>query len=119
MDPFTAMFATGAFHATGPRPDPAARKAADKALTRTEELELRLQRALLVMEAMWSLVREKTDLSDEDLTDRMLELDAADGHVDGRVRRKPTICERCERPTSRRLPRCFYCSHPIAMDPFG
>ena len=119
MDPFTAMFAAGAFQATGPTHDRTARKAADKAQSRTDELELRFQRALLVMEAMWSLVREKTALTDEDLTDRMLELDASDGKVDGNVRRAPVVCERCERPTSRRLPRCFYCGHPVAMDPFG
>ena len=118
MDPFAAMFASGAFRSTGPAHDPAARKAADKAQTRTEELELRFQRALLVMEAMWSLLREKTELADEDLTNRMLELDASDGSLDGKVRRAPAVCERCERPTSRRLPRCFYCGHPVAMDPF-
>jgi len=119
MDPFSAMFLSGAFGHRGPAHDKSARKAADKALTEVDELELRLNRTLLVMEAMWTLLRDNTELTDEDLAARMVELDSGDGRIDGHARREPLLCEECNRPTSQRIPRCVWCGHPVPIDPFG
>lgn len=105
--------------ATGRARDSEARKAASKAQGHSEELEARLNRALLIMEALWTLLRDNTELSEADLADRMLELDSADGRIDGRTRREPAICERCNRATSRRFPRCLYCGHEVPLDPFA
>ena len=79
------------------------------------ELERRLNRALLTMEALWSLVAEHTELSQDDLVARIEELEGPDG----RVAREPTECDGCGRATSRRHTKCLYCGHAVALDPFA
>jgi len=79
------------------------------------ELERRLDRAMLTMEALWSLITEHTELSPDDLVARIAALEGPDG----KVAREPTECDGCGRATSRRQPKCLYCGHPVALDPFA
>ena len=79
------------------------------------ELERRLDRAMLTMEAHWSLLTENTELSQDDLVARMTELEGPEG----KAAREPAECEGCGRATSRRHTKCLYCGHPVAMDPFA
>ena len=48
---------------------------AHKALTAAESLDARLDRMLLAFEALWTLVRDKLPVSDEELAGRMNDLD--------------------------------------------
>ncbi len=78
----------------------------------------RVDRALLACEAMWSLMREKLELTDEDLICRMNEIDLGDGKLDGKVQKVAFACPSCGRTISRRLPKCMYCGQAIMHDPF-
>lgn len=91
---------------------------ARKALSAADSLDARLDRVLLAFEALWTLVREKLPVSDEDLAARMNELDLSDGRLDGKVRKSAVSCPSCGRTISRRLPRCMYCGQAIVHDPF-
>ena len=91
---------------------------ARRARTATEGLDARLERMTLAFEAMWTLVREKLQATDEDLAARMNDLDLSDGKLDGKVRKGAVSCPKCGRTISRRLPKCIYCSQPIVHDPF-
>jgi len=84
----------------------AGRQAAQKVVQR---LEARLDRLVLVVHAMWTLLREKTDLTDADLIKRATELDAQDGTVDGRVSRPPVPCSSCGAMICRKFNRCLFC----------
>ena len=95
-----------------------ASSAARRATTSVEELESRLDRSMLACEAMWSLLRDKLGLGEEDLVNRINAIDLADGQLDGKVRKTPVTCPKCNRTISRRLPRCMYCGQPIVHDPF-
>lgn len=86
---------------------------------RVEELEARLSRSLLACEAMWTLLRDKLGVSEEEFLERINEIDLSDGKLDGKVRRTAVACPQCKRTISRRFPHCMYCGQPIAHEPFS
>ena len=93
----------------------AARKATDFQ-ERVRFLEDRLDRMLLQNMAMWSLLRDTMGLTDQDLLNRVQELDLQDGVADGKVTRmNPTTCPRCQRAFSPRHRRCLYCGHEASL----
>jgi len=92
---------------------------ANRAQTRALEVEDRLQRLSLACEAMWSLLRDKFGVTDEELLNRLNELDLSDGQLDGKVRKPAVACPKCGRTIARRNPTCMYCGQPIMQDPFA
>ena len=72
-------------------------------------LEDRLDRLALICMAMWSLVQSETNLTEEDLLQRVKEIDLMDGNADGRITRQVVRCGKCDRPMSSRHTRCIYC----------
>lgn len=81
------------------------RQAADA----VRSLEERLDKLVLVNTALWELVKEKTGLTDEELSAKVQQLDLADGRQDGKVTREIQECQNCGRTLSRRHSRCMYC----------
>lgn len=90
-----------------------------KALTAAGSTDARLDRMLLTLEAIWTLVRDKLTVSDEELAARMNDLDLSDGLLDGKVRKSAVSCPSCKRTISRHLPKCMYCGQAIVHDPFA
>jgi hypothetical protein len=85
----------------------------------TAELEARLDRTALACEAMWTILRDKLGLTDEQLIERINDVDLSDGQLDGKVRKSPVSCPRCGRTMSRKFPKCMYCGQPVVHDPFA
>ncbi|MEK6674747.1 MAG: hypothetical protein AABZ47_03730 [Planctomycetota bacterium] len=83
-----------------------------------DALEAKLNRTLLTCEALWTLLREKLNLTDVELVDRINALDLSDGRLDGRMRKTPVSCPACKRALSPRMPKCLYCGQEIIHDPF-
>lgn len=78
-----------------------------------------IERLLMITEALWGILKEKHGYTDEDLTNRVTEIDRRDGRVDGRVAQSPPgTCPRCNRTLERKRPYCLYCGQAIAWDPF-
>ncbi len=75
------------------------------------QLMERLDRLTLVNMAVWSLLREKTNLTEEDLLERVKQIDLLDGTQDGKVTRQVAKCSNCHRVMNQRHPRCLYCGH--------
>ena len=92
---------------------------ADSAKRAAEAVDSRLERALLTMEAMWTLLRDKLGVTEQELADRIVEIDMTDGVLDGKVRRPPLTCQACNRTIPRRLARCMYCTADVQHDPFS
>lgn len=84
-----------------------------------DELEARLDRTVMACEAMWTLLRDKLDLTDEQLIDQITALDLSDGKLDGKVRRTAVRCPKCDRTIARRFPNCMYCGQAVMHDPFA
>ena len=92
--------------------------AASRAQSKAEQAEVRLERALMTMEAMWTLMSERLGITDDELQERIVEIDLTDGILDGRVRRPAAECHACKRRIPRRFTRCMYCGVDVEKDPF-
>jgi len=98
----------------------AARAAARDATRSSDAVAERLDQLTLVCMALWSLLREKTNLTEEDLMERVKQIDLADGSEDGKLRVQVAKCADCGRVLSQRHRRCMYCGadklNPTAFD---
>jgi len=68
-----------------------------------------LARSLMISEALWELLRDKTNLTEEDLHKKLYEIDMRDGVLDGKNKRKAAKCPDCDHMVSARHPACIYC----------
>ena len=78
---------------------------------RNRLLERRLEKLSLVCQALWTLVRDRTGITEGDLLRRVQELDLSDGRLDGRIA-EAAVCAACGRTSSKRHARCLYCEAP-------
>lgn len=87
---------------------------------KVQALELEVERLLMITEALWAILKEKHGLADEELADRVMEIDLRDGKLDGQVARSgPAQCPYCGRPTITKRPLCLYCGKALQPDLFG
>ncbi|MGQ9589348.1 MAG: hypothetical protein ACUVYA_03525 [Planctomycetota bacterium] len=65
------------------------------------------------------ILKEEHGYTDEDLLDRMEEIDLRDGLLDGRVAPGPPgTCSGCNRKVSRLRRYCLFCGTPLSRGPF-
>lgn len=100
-----------------------ARNAASKAreaLSGSESLEHRVDKLTLICMAMWSFLSEKTGVTEEQLIERVKQIDLMDGVADGKLHRQIAKCSQCGRVMSPRHSKCLYCGaeklHITAFD---
>ena len=72
-------------------------------------LEDRLDKLLLVNMAMWELLKDRTELTEEDLLAKVQEVDLRDGQADGKISKTVAKCPKCGRTMSPRHKKCLYC----------
>jgi len=72
-------------------------------------LEDRVERLALITMAMWSLLQDKTNLTEDDLLERVKTLDLMDGTPDGKATKGVSKCHQCQRTLNARHLRCLYC----------
>ncbi len=83
------------------------------------DLNDRIDRVLLVVEAMWALL-EESGYTREQLAERIAELDGSDGVQDGKATPPPVPCPKCGARMSAGAPSCQFCGydnpepHPMA-----
>lgn len=93
---------------------------AQRAQSRIADLEARCDRALLVCEALWTMMRDRLGIPEEELVQRVNDIDLSDGTLDGKVRRPNAhVCPQCNRTIAKRFPKCIYCGQPVVHDPFA
>ncbi|MFH1741580.1 MAG: hypothetical protein ABIH23_21445 [bacterium] len=85
------------------------------------ELEARIDKLTLISMALWSLLQQVSDLTEEDLIERVKEIDLSDGVLDGKVRQPAVKCPQCNRTMSQKHRRCLYCGYDQSeqADAFG
>jgi hypothetical protein len=110
----------------GYQPSPGASREAAGAAARAEsaarrgeqashDAEDRLERLTLVCMAMWSLLQDKTNLTEQDLLERVKLIDSIDGNPDGKATRGVRSCPKCHRTMSPRHRKCLYCGATEAV----
>ncbi len=72
-------------------------------------LEGRVDRLTLVNAAMWSLMQDKLGVTEEDLINRMVEIDISDGTPDGKITAGIRKCTKCGRTLAAKHRKCLYC----------
>ena len=82
---------------------------ADVARVDVKLLQDRLDKLTLVCMAMWELLRDRAQLSEAELMEKVKEIDLRDGVPDGKVTEKVAQCPKCNRVMSPRHKRCMYC----------
>lgn len=93
---------------------------AEDAIHLLHRLSDRVDRLTLINMALWSLLKERTGLSEEDLAQRIQEIDLADGQLDGKVRVQIQMCPHCQRTLSQKHNRCLFCGYePEQKDAFS
>ena len=93
-----------------------AQSAAREAQESAHDTDERLDQLLLVCAAMWELIREKTNLTEEDLINRVAIIDARDGTADGKISQTPVKCPKCHRTVAAKHQRCLYCGYQMPID---
>jgi len=75
----------------------------------------RLDRLVLLCEAMWELVKEETELTDDDLAAKFLERDESDGRRNFRRQRVAQPCSSCEAKVPPTRVRCQFCGESAVL----
>jgi len=91
--------------------DTEARTQAREARYQVSDVAGRVDRLSLMMMAVWTLARDHLGLTEEQLLQRIQDLDMTDGKLDGKIGSKITQCPGCHRPLSPRHQNCIYCGH--------
>jgi hypothetical protein len=86
-----------------------AKNAARQAQYQVRFLEANLAKSFLINQALWELIRDKLHLTEEDLNNKLYEIDMRDGQLDGKNQRPVSDCPDCSRKVSARHPACLYC----------
>lgn len=77
-------------------------------------LEDRLERLLLLTDALWELASERLGVTEEDLAAKVAEIDGRDGRVDGRRPRAARRCAACRAAVPHGRATCTFCGAPVA-----
>lgn len=76
----------------------------------------RLEKLTLLCRAMWTLLQERTGVTEEDLARRATEIDLLDGKADGKVSVRASMCTSCNRTVAPRHLKCIYCGTEKLVD---
>ncbi len=79
-----------------------------EASRQVQELSDRLDKIVMVMHAMWTLLSQRTNVTEAELLTRITEIDAQDGAMDGRITRQPVKCS-CGATVCMKFHRCLFC----------
>lgn len=79
------------------------------------DLHERVDRLILVVDGMWSLL-EDAGYTNEQLLEKIQEIDLADGIEDGRRTQLATQCVGCDAKVAPGLPSCQFCGTPLPRD---
>jgi hypothetical protein len=98
-----------------------AQSSADRASAKAEAVherlasqERRIERLALHCQAMWEMLRERAQFTDEEFVNKILEVDLRDGRTDGRMGAQISDCPNCKQKTNSRRATCVICGVELA-----
>ena len=86
---------------------------AERAERKVRMLEENLSKTMLICEALWELLSQRSGLTVQDLHNKLYEIDMRDGVLDGKNQRKAVECPGCGRMVGPRHSVCLYCGQVI------
>jgi hypothetical protein len=92
----------------------------DDEVMMVRHLTRRVELLMLVCQAQWELLRDRTGLTEEELTAKVAEVDLRDGSEDGRIGTAVADCRSCGRTGNARREFCLYCGERMPrQEAFG
>lgn len=98
-----------------------AERAADRAEAKAERynddihsIKRQVDRLSLACQAMWELLRDRSDLTEQDIESKILEIDGRDGRVDGKMGMQLLNCHQCGKATNSTRSICIMCGAPLS-----
>ena len=78
--------------------------------------KLRIQSLELTCAGMWSILRDKLGVTDDELVHAIHTIDERDGVADGRISQAARVCPHCHRKALTRNPTtCSWCGGELAL----
>lgn len=65
---------------------------------------------------MWEMLREREEFTDQQLIDKILEVDLRDGKADGKMEQRIVDCPHCKAKTNSRRATCIMCGMELPKD---
>lgn len=90
-----------------------AKQDSGRSAERIRDLEFSVERATLIAQALWELLRERLGTSDADLLAKMEEISARSEVQDCDAPSQPAPCANCARPLGTNAVRCLYCGTSV------
>jgi hypothetical protein len=72
-----------------------------------------VDRLALACQAMWEIMRDRSNLLEQDIEAKMLEIDARDGRLDGKITTQVLKCSSCGSTTNSKRFSCVICGTVI------
>jgi hypothetical protein len=69
----------------------------------------KIDKLSLCCQAMWELLRDHSDLTEEDIDAKVIEIDNRDGKSDGTISAQMIYCSSCGRPSNTNRSNCVIC----------
>jgi hypothetical protein len=105
------------YNPRGHKAEATADSAASKATSLQDEvtkLGVRFNRLLLLNQALWELLKERTGLEEQDVLAKVTEIDQRDGKIDGKMGISVMDCPACGQKTNSKRSSCLMCGYPMA-----
>lgn len=85
----------------------------------TRELSAAIDKLILITRAMWEITAKEKGLTDEDLINKVNEIDLRDGKADGKMQTAIRQCPSCGRNLFVGHRKCLYCgAEDVGGNPF-
>ncbi|MBL9156443.1 MAG: zinc ribbon domain-containing protein [Verrucomicrobiales bacterium] len=92
-----------------------ARSTARDAEREVAALQRRVDFLTIASQALWEIVRERMGLSDQQILERIKEIDLRDGKADGKISKSIQPCPQCHRNNQSGQSRCVYCGTELPI----
>ncbi|MDB5391759.1 MAG: hypothetical protein JWM11_7405 [Planctomycetaceae bacterium] len=73
------------------------------------DLRSEVNRLRMICEGMWTLIKTRLGVADDELANLVNQIDLRDGKLDGKSMKPPQVCTKCSRVVSSRTSLCLYC----------
>ncbi|WP_010250025.1 zinc ribbon domain-containing protein [Acetivibrio cellulolyticus] len=91
-----------------------AKSKAREASTEVTYLKLKVEKLMIITEALWMILKETTKHTDEELKEKIRQIDLKDGKLDGKVAAElPDKCPKCGQILQKNKLNCIYCGAEI------
>ena len=106
------VYQQGQINSAGQSADRAERKS-DNVKEDLRRLQKQVDHLTLACQSMWELLRDRTEFSELDLEEKILEIDLRDGRADNKIGTQVLQCPACGKNTNSKRPTCIMCGAPI------